>query len=62
MSTVWIWILRGGIKMLDKTQLEIWNALCELSGEEVLNLLTDWHGTQLLDEKFKEFLEDEGVM
>ena len=48
--------------MLDKIQREIWNALCELSGEEVLNLLTDYHGTQLLDENFKEFLEDEGVV
>lgn len=48
--------------MLDKHQREIWEALCELSGEQVLNLLTDWHGTQLLSEDFKEFLEDEGVM
>lgn len=54
--------MREGFKMLDKTQSEIWNELCKLSGEEVLNLLTDWHGLQLLDEKFKEFLEDEGVM
>ena len=48
--------------MLDKIQKEIWDALSELSGEEVLNLITDWHGCYLLDEKFKEFLEDEGVM
>lgn len=48
--------------MLDETQKEIWEALCKLSGEEVLNLITDWHGCYLLDEKFKEFLEDEGVM
>lgn len=48
--------------MLDKTQKEIWNALCELSGEEVLNLITDYHGCYLLNEDFKEFLEDEGVM
>jgi hypothetical protein len=48
--------------MLDETQKAIWEALCELSGEEILNLITDWHGCYLLDEKFKEFLEDEGVM
>ena len=48
--------------MLTEIQKEIWNALSELSGEEVLNLITDWHGCYLLDEKFKEFLEDEGVM
>ena len=47
---------------MDKTQSEIWDALCKLSGEEVANLFTDWHGLQLLDEGFKEFLEDEGVM
>ena len=48
--------------MLDKIQREIWNKLCELSGEEVLNLITDYHGCQLLNEGFKEFLEDEGVL
>lgn len=47
---------------MEKHQREIWNALCELSGEQVLNLITDWHGLQLLDKNFKEFLEDEGVM
>lgn len=48
--------------MLDKHQKEIYNKLCELSGEEVLNLITDYHGLQLLDKGFKEFLEDEGVL
>ena len=48
--------------MLDKHQKEIWEALSQLSGEEVLNLITDWHGCYLLDKGFKEFLEDEGVM
>ena len=47
---------------MDKHQREIWDALCELSGEEVLNLLTDYHGLQLLDYGFKEFLEDEEVL
>ena len=48
--------------MLDKHQREIWDALSELSGEQVLQLFTDWHGCQLLSKDFKEFLEDEGVM
>ena len=47
---------------MDKTQTEIWNKLCELDGETVARLLTDYHGNQLLDDGFKEFLEDEGVM
>ena len=47
---------------MDKHQKEIWETLSKLSGEEVLNLITDWHGLQLLDEDFKGFLEDEGVM
>ena len=47
---------------MDKHQREIWDTLCELSGEEVLNLLTDYHGLQLLSKDFKDFLEDEGVI
>ena len=47
---------------MDKHQRETWDALCELSGEQVLNLLTDYHGLQLLSKDFKEFLEEEGVI
>lgn len=47
---------------MDKTQTEIWNKLCELNGEEVARLFTNYYGNQLLDADFKEFLEDEGVM
>ena len=47
---------------MDKHQREIWDALCDLGAEEVLNLITDYHGLQLLSEDFKEFLEDEGVI
>ena len=47
---------------MDKLQLKIWNALCKLNGEEVARLFTDYYGNQLLDEDFKEFLEDEEVM
>jgi hypothetical protein len=48
--------------LMSETQTEIYNKLCELSGEEVLNLITDYHGLQLLDKGFKEHLEDEGVL
>ena len=47
---------------MTKTQREIWDKLCELDGEEVARLLTNYYGNQLLDEGFMEFLEDEGVM
>ena len=42
-------------------QLKMYNALCELDGETVTNLFLDWLGTYVLDDKFGEFLEDEGV-
>ena len=43
-------------------QAKIWDALCELDGETVARLFTNYHGNQLLDEGFHEFLIDEGVM
>lgn len=48
--------------VMDDRQEEMWDALCELSGEQVLRLMTDWHGLQLLDDEFRGFLIDEGVM
>lgn len=48
--------------MLTELQKEIYFKLCELSGEEVINLITDWLGCHILDADFKEFLEDEGVL
>ena len=47
---------------MDKTQKEIWYKLCELDGEEVAKLFTNYYGNQLLSEDFKKWLEDEGVM
>jgi hypothetical protein len=43
-------------------QDEIWDAMAEMSGEEVLQHFTNYHGTQLLDDGFKEYLIDEGVL
>lgn len=47
---------------MNDTQLEMWDALCELSGEDVARLFTDYHGTCLLNEGFRAFLGEEGVM
>ena len=38
------------------------NALCELTGEQVYNLFTGWHGLQLLDDGFYKYLVDEGIL
>jgi hypothetical protein len=43
-------------------QDKIWDALAELSGEDVLRYFTNYHGTQLLDDGFAEHLIDEGVL
>ena len=47
---------------MNDMQMEMWDALCELSGEEVARLFTDYHGTCLLSEEFRTFLGEEGVM
>ena len=47
---------------MTKLQIKIWEILCELSGEEVARLFTNYYGNQLLSEDFKDFLEDEGVI
>lgn len=38
------------------------SALCELSTELALRLITGWHGLQLFDERFYQHLVDEGVL
>lgn len=48
--------------MMTELQKKIWYRLCELDGEEVARLFTNFYGNQLLSEEFKEFLEDEGVL
>ena len=37
-------------------------ALLELTTEEVVSALLDWHGEQLLDDAFMQQLIDEGLM
>ena len=43
-------------------QNEIWDLLCELDGETVANLFTNFYGNCLLDERFREYLVDEGYL
>lgn len=46
---------------MNKVQEEIYNTLCGLTGEKVINLITDYHGNQIIDdEDFLKFLVDEG--
>lgn len=48
--------------MMTELQKKIWYKLCELDGEEVARLFTNFYGSQLLSEEFKEWLEEEGVV
>ena len=41
---------------MNKNQEQIWDVLCEFDGETVARLFLDYHGTQLLDEGFREHL------
>ena len=45
---------------MTQIQRRIYSALARLGGEEVARLLTDYHGNQLLNEGFGDFLVDEG--
>lgn len=47
---------------MSELQQLIYETLCGLSGEEVANLMLDWHGTQILDCAFANFLVDEGYL
>ena len=47
---------------MDDLQVFLWNFLCELDGETVARLLTYYHGNQLLDAGFLQFLQDEGYI
>jgi len=50
------------ISMNDDYKRIVYDLLCEMTGNEVLHLMTDYHGMQLLDEGFIEFLDREGVI
>ena len=43
-------------------QGEVWDTLCLLSGEDVASIFINYYGWQLVDEKFREYLGEEGYM
>lgn len=47
---------------MNEKQEKMWDVLAGLDGETVARLLTDWHGTQLLDDGFFDHLVDEGYI
>lgn len=47
---------------MTEKQSKMWDLLCEQNAETVLNLLTDWHGLQLLDDGFYGHLVEEGYI
>ena len=50
------------ISVDDDYKHEAYDLLRDMTGEQVLQLLTDYHGMQLLDYGFMEFLNDEGII
>lgn len=40
----------------------MWDVLCEMSGEDVARVFTNYYGNQLLSEDFNQFLVDEGYI
>jgi len=47
---------------MDNTQRYIWDILCSLSGEEVAKLFTGYHGLQLINVGFYNYLVEEGYI
>lgn len=45
---------------MDEIQVKIWDALCNLDGETVARLFTDYYGNRLLTDDFCKFMEEEG--
>ncbi len=43
------------------TQMETFNLLCKMSGEQVTNAITDFLGMQILTDDFAQHLIDEGL-
>lgn len=48
--------------MIADSQKIVYNALLEMTAEEVVRVFIDYHGAQLLDDGFADFLIDEGYM
>ena len=46
---------------MSEMQMKIWDILIKLDGGTVARLFTNYYGTQLLDEDFMDFLEQEEI-
>ena len=44
------------------TQEKMWDVLCEMSGEDVARVFTNYYGNQLLSDDFHQYLVDESWM
>lgn len=47
---------------MNTKQEKMYYALLDLTTEEVVDVLLNWHGEQILDEGFYKYLVDEGVL
>ena len=48
--------------MTQEKQNEFYEELEQLTGEQVLQAFTDWHGMQLLTDEFLDFCIEEGYL
>ena len=48
--------------MMNEKQLAMYDVLCELNGEQVLTVLLDWHGTQLLSNGLYDEMVNDGLI
>lgn len=48
--------------MTQKKETELFETLCQLTGEQATRLFIEWHGTQLLDDGFLSHVIDGGYM
>lgn len=47
---------------MDEKQKKMYDCLCGMSGEDVINTITDYHGLQILDSGFFDHLVEEGYL
>lgn len=47
---------------MNEKQKAMYEVLCELSGEQVVNILTDWHGMQLLSDNLYDEMVDNDII
>lgn len=48
--------------MTQERQNQMYEQLCELTGEDVVRAFTHYHGMQLLDDGFLQHLKEEGYI